>query len=41
MWRGICNIAVRKENKGMLLQYKEIHNIIQIDKDIYGETVQA
>ena len=40
MWRGICNFAVRKENKGMRLQSKEIQTIIQIAKDIYGETVQ-
>ena len=39
MWRGICNFAVRKENKGMRLQSKEIQTIIQIAKDIYGETV--
>ena len=31
MWRGICNFAVRKENKGMRLQSKEIQTIIQID----------
>ena len=41
MWRGICNFAVRKENKGMRLQSKEIQTIIQIAKDIYGETVQV
>ena len=41
MWRGICSFAVRKENKGMRLQSKEIQTIIQIAKDIYGETVQV
>jgi hypothetical protein len=41
MWRRICSFAVRKENKGMRLQSKEIQTIIQIAKDIYGETVQV
>ena len=41
MWRGICSFAVRKENKRMRLQSKEIQTIIQIAKDIYGETVQV
>jgi transcription termination/antitermination protein NusG len=38
---GKAKVVVRKENKGMRLQSKEIQTIIQIAKDIYGETVQV